>query len=112
MPVLVLCADAALRQSLGELLLADGRALAPEPGVPPRPSPNGRLVVVAACDAWPPGWNVARVRRTFARAPCLMLSGSPLGGDFAAAELPNGYFAQLPALPSTFLGLVAELSAA
>ena len=103
--VLVLCADDALRDSLIDLLVADGRRPTATPGVDgDRPA-----VVLAACDPWPPGWDLGRLRSTFHRIPCVVLSGSPLGGDFAVTKLQRGYFVQLPALPAEILGLVAEL---
>ena len=105
-PVVVLCADGALRDSLVDLFVADGRRVAAEIVAG---SERG-AVVVAASDWWPPGWNFARVRSTFRQVPCMVLSGSPLGGHFAVTQLPHGYFVQLPALPSHLLGLVAELS--
>ncbi|MDQ6855900.1 MAG: hypothetical protein M3Z57_02350 [Candidatus Dormibacteraeota bacterium] len=106
--VLVLCADDHLRTSLADLLVAGGRVV--WVGAPPDGGRPG--VVVAACDAWPAGWSLAKLRSVFVRVPCVMLSGSPLAGDFAVARLARGYFLQLPALPAEILGLVAELSAA
>ena len=108
LPVLVLCSDDALRDSLVDLLVTDGRRAITEP----RPRSQDHGVVVAACDAWPPGWSLARLRATFRRVPCLVLSGSPLGGDFAVVQMQRGYFVQLPAVPAEILGLVAELSGA
>ena len=105
-PVLVLCADDALRDSLIDLLVAEGRRATAVPGV----DGDRPCVVVAACDAWPAGWSLARLRSTFQNTPCLALSGSPLGGDFAVTQLQRGYFVQLPALPAEILGLVAELA--
>lgn len=108
-PVLVLCSDEPLRDSLADLLIVEGRAVLTSPPTARSTHPG---VVVAACDAWPPGWNLARLRATFRRVPCLMLSGSPLAGDFVVSQLPRGYFVHLPALPGKILRLVAELSGA
>jgi hypothetical protein len=105
--VLVLCSDDHLRQSLGDLLVAHGH----EVSFDQRPD-SSISVVVTAWDAWPTGWSLTRLRSSFRRVPCLMLSGSPLAGDFAVAQLPRGYFVRLPALPSEIVGLVSELSAA
>ena len=107
--VLILCSDVALRESLADLLGAAGRQVRFDavPGALPLPA-----VVVTAWDAWPAGWALPRLRASFARVPCLMLSGSPLAGDFAVAALPRGYFLRLPALPGQITTLVAELAGA
>lgn len=67
-------------------------------------------LVIAACDALPPGWSLAAVRARFRRVPCLLLSGSILAGDFAARGFERGYFVQLPARPHDILELAAELA--
>lgn len=105
-PVLLLCAEFALRDSLMDLLASDGRPSTSAALTDPDRHP----MVVAASDAWPSQWNFVRLCATFCEVPCLLLSGSPLGGHFAVAQLPRGYFLQLPALPREILGLVAELS--
>jgi hypothetical protein len=106
-PVLVLCSNDSLREALTELLVADGRHVVA--GAPPASSPQPQ-VVVAACDAWPAGWNLRRLRAAFGQVPCVVLSGSPLGGDFVVTQLQRGYFMQLPALPAQIMDLVCELS--
>ena len=104
--VLVLCSDDDLRQSLVDLLVADGRPAAIEV------TAGGTChdVIVAAVDSWPHGWSFARLRTTQPRVPCVVLSGSPLGGQFAVTQLQRGYFVQLPALPAEIMDLVAEVS--
>lgn len=102
----MLCSDAALRDSLRDLLVADGRRVTTELlyGVE-RPT-----VVVANADAWPLGWDMSRLRASYRLLPCMVLSGSPFGGDFLVTQLRRGYFVQLPALPDEILELVAQLS--
>ncbi len=107
-PVLVLCSDDALRDSLMDLLVTDGRRVTAQPLV----GSECHAVVIAASDAWPPGWHFARLRSTFRQVPRMVLSGSPLGGHFAVTQLHRGYFVQLPALSGEILGLVGELSGA
>ncbi len=108
-PVLVLCGHHALRESLAHLLVTDGLTVLC--GAQPEDSSRPAVVVVA-CNSWPSGWSLARLRSAYRRVPCLVLSASPLAGDFAANPLPHGYFVQLPALPEEILGLVWELSTA
>ncbi|MDQ2959746.1 MAG: hypothetical protein M3R48_01650 [Candidatus Dormibacteraeota bacterium] len=105
-PVLVLCSDVALRESLRDLLTSDGWHVSAEPlaGL------ERNAVVVAASDAWPPGWSIGVLRSTFGHVPSIVLGGSPLGGDFIATPLQRGYYLQLPASPGEILELVGELA--
>jgi hypothetical protein len=105
-PALLLCAEVALRDSLTDLLASDGRPSTAEP----LQDSERHSLVLATSDAWPSGWNFVRLRSTFSRVPCVVLSGSPLGGHFAVTQLARGYFLQLPALPGQILDLVAQLS--
>ncbi|MEO8899625.1 MAG: hypothetical protein ABI352_02135 [Candidatus Dormibacter sp.] len=103
--VLVLCSDAALRDSLRDLLVADMRVTTELLDGVERPT-----VVVAAADAWPLGWDMSRLRASYQLLPCMVLSGSPFGGDFLVSQLARGYFVQLLALPDEIVELVAQLS--
>ncbi len=105
----VLCSDRDLRESLSELLEIDGSVVTHNPVTPAAHLP---AVVLAACDAWPPGWDLAVLRKHFRRVPCLLLSGSLLAGDFAVTRFERGYFVQLPAAPGRILELVGELTGA
>lgn len=102
----VICANGDFVYALVELLAIDGFVVTPNPG----PGADDPAVVIANCDSWPRGWNLATLHARFRRVPCILLSGSPLGGDFAATSFHRGYFTQLPAAPNLLLALVDELS--
>ncbi len=102
----VVCADADLLESLTELLTLEGVVVTANP----EPAAADPTLVVAATDAWPPGWTLASLHARFGRFPCILLSGSALAGDFAAAGFQRGYFVQLPTTPRAILSLVEELS--
>ena len=103
---LLLCGEEALRDALVDLLGTAGLRVATDAaGVKPR-------VVVADADAWPVGWSLSRLRIAYGRLPCMVLSGSPLAGDFLLSKLRRGYFLRLPASPEKILELAFELSGA
>ncbi len=106
--VYVVCGDADLLESLTELLALDGTMVTPNP----EPAAASPTMVIAATDAWPPGWSLASLHARFRRLPCVLLSGSPLAGDFAVTRFRRGYFVQLPAAPRAILGLVEQLTGA
>lgn len=94
--VLLLIADRRLNGSLAELLRLDGlEVTVPEPGAAPS-APQVDLVI-AACDSWPSPWTLPMLRRHFRTVPCLLLSGSPVSGPYAAVGFQRGYFLGLPA---------------
>lgn len=104
--MLVLCGDEGLRDSLVDLLADEGRPTTIEPL-----HGQARLsLAIASCDTWPAGWSLTRLRSVAGGLPCVVLSGSPLGGDFLVSGLPLGYYVQLPTLPETLLELLAEVS--
>jgi hypothetical protein len=104
--VLVLCSDVDLRQSLSELMAIGGVMASSELNT----GDAEPALVIAACDALPPGWSLAALRARFRRVPCLLLSGSPLAGDFAVRRFDRGYFVQLPAPPRDILELATHLA--
>lgn len=65
-----------------------------------RPAPPRRAhvdLVIAVCDSWPAPWTLPMLQREFRKVPCLLLSGSPVSGPYAAAGFERGYFLALPA---------------
>ena len=103
--MLLLCANPSLRDALSELLEADGIHVTARP----RPGSGPPAVVIADADAWPAAWDISRLRSSYRQVPCVVLSGSPLAGDFLVSRLQRGYFMQLPARAAEILGLVGEL---
>lgn len=96
--VLLMAADRRLNGSLAELLRTTGLeviATAPAPGAPQTSPPID--AVVAACDSWPWPWTLPMLRTHFRSVPCLLLSGSPVSGPYAATGFRKGYFMGLPA---------------
>lgn len=103
--MLLLCANPILRDALSELLGAEGMQITARP----RPGSGPPAVVVADADAWPATWDISRLRSSYRQVPCVVLSGSPLAGDFLVSRLQRGYFMQLPARAGEILRLVGEL---
>lgn len=91
--VLLLTGNTDFASSVAELLALDGLEVATVVGTEPV------LVVLADLDAWPENWNLRRLRQRLGRLPCLLLSGSPFGGPYAASDLARGYFLPKPFLP-------------
>ena len=94
--VLLLAADRRLNSSLAELLRLDGTEVTvPDQDTEAADRPVD--LVIAACDSWPAPWTLPMLRRHFRTVPCLLLSGSPVSGPYAAVGLQRGYFLGLPA---------------
>ena len=93
--ILLLAADHGLESSLAELLRLEGFEVVPAPsGSTATPQVD---VVIAACDSWPAPWTLPMLRSHFRTVPCLLLSGSPVSGPYAATGFQRGYFLTLPA---------------
>jgi hypothetical protein len=106
--VLLLAADPMLNGSLAELLRLDGMEVTvPAPGA--SPSSQHIDLVIAACDSWPSPWTLLMLRSHFRTVPCLLLSGSPVSGPYAAAGFQRGYFLGLPADGRQIAELVRSL---
>jgi hypothetical protein len=104
--ILILSGDPRLTLSLAGLFQLHGMDVL----VPPA-SPAGREidVVLAACDCLPNPWTLERARRAFDRLPCLLLSGSPVSGPYAAAGFKRGFFLGLPAAGPRIVDAVRAL---
>lgn len=108
--VLLMAADRRLNGSLAELLRATGldvTATAPSPGV--HQSSPRIDAVVAACDSWPWPWTLHILRAHFRSVPCLLMSGSPVSGPYAATGFRKGYFLGLPADGRRIAALVTSI---
>jgi len=105
--ILLLAADHGLESSLAELLRLEGFEVVPAPsGSSATPQVD---VVIAACDSWPSPWTLPLLRSHFRTVPCLLLSGSPVSGPYAAAGFQRGYFLGLPAEGRRIAELVSSL---
>lgn len=101
--LLLLSADPLLSASLAEYLAGWGHRIcapAEAAGVP------GAVVIDA--DAWPPSWSHRRLRTSFPRTPCILLSGSPLVGPEVAAQLRRGFFLPKPVRPWELARLIEQ----
>lgn len=94
--ILLLAADQGLQRSLAELLRLKGFEVVHAPGGSTVIT-HQVDVVIAACDSWPSPWTLPMLRSRFRTLPCLLLSGSPVSGPYAAAGFQRGYFLGLPA---------------
>ena len=105
---MLLAADHELKSSLAELLRLEGiDVVMPAPSASTA-SPQVDLVI-AACDSWPEPWTLPLLRSHFRNVPCLLLSGSPVSGPYAATGFQRGYFLTLPANGRRIVELVKVL---
>jgi len=105
--ILLLAADQWFWESLAGLLRLDGAEVVASPPAGAAPID----LVVVACDSWPRPWRPRSLRAILRRTPCLLLSGSPVSGPYAASEFPHGFFSPLPASGSRLAALVRSLLA-
>ncbi|GAC1689496.1 MAG: hypothetical protein PVS2B1_11370 [Candidatus Dormibacteraceae bacterium] len=106
--ILVLVGDPGLNSSLADLLRLGGLEVIGSALPAPRGGEHVDLVI-AARDSWPAPWTLPMLKSRFRQVPCLLLSGSPVSGPYAAAGFKRGYFLALPASGRRIADMVRSL---